>query len=259
MLGNLNKRVEQQQDIIKSLLEEKKRDRLEIASLEKKLAGLELENAKICQNLTLQLTSELREKSTLQNTHRNLRTEESEMIPERFLLKLQEAPGIISSPHSARAFGLNEDEFEEARLDTMNDSLIKDNPFEVDEHDHAQDVLIIDACNSLSKIPLKVQRSKDNTLESQQRYEASVPIEVSEAQLIAPVSPPTTSANSGKKQSSPGSPASMPVQKELRLVEEIIIIGLPQQIKNNLRTIPTVNAVEYLPTLKFSFPSTERS
>lgn len=219
------------------------------------MAGLELENAKIGQNMTLQLTSEMREKSTVQNTHRNLKTEESEMVPERFLMRLQEAPGVKSSLPSAGMLGFNEDEYEEARLDTINDSLIKDNPFEVEDHTHAKDVLIIEACSSLNKIPLRIQRSKDNTVESQHRNDGSPQVEVSEAQLIAPVSPPT--AQSGKKQ---GSGLNMiPAQKPLRIIEEVIIIGLPQDIKNNLRTIPTINPVEYSPTLKYSYPPSERS
>lgn len=251
----INQRVEQQQEIIKSLLEDKKRDRLDIVSLEKKVAGLELENAKLGHNITLQLASEMREKSTVQNTHRNLKTEESEMVPERFLLRLQEAPGVKSSLPSAGMFGFDEEELEEARLDTINDSLIKDNPFEVEDQSHAKDILIIEACGALNKVPLRIQRSKDNTVESLQRNDASPQVEVSEAQLIAPVSPPT--AQSGKKQGN--SQLTIPPQKTLRLVEEIIIIGLPKDIKNNLRTIPTINPVEYCPTLIHSYPPSERS
>lgn len=234
-------------------MEDKKRDRLDIVSLEKKVAGLELENAKLGHNITLQLASEIREKSTVQNTHRNLKTEESEMVPERFLLRLQEAPGVKSSLPSAGMLGFNEEEFEEARLDTINDSLIKDNPFEVEDQTHAKDILIIEACGALNKVPLRIQRSKDNTVESLQRNDASPQVEVSEAQLIAPVSPPT--AQSGKKQGT----ITIPPQKTLKLVEEIIIIGLPQDIKNNLRTIPTINPVEYSPTLIYSYPASERS
>ena len=199
----------------------------------------------------------MREKSTVQTTQRNLKTEESEMVPERFLLKLQEAPGIKSSLPSAGMLAMDEDEFEEARLDTINDSLIKDNPFEVDDQEHAKGVLIIDACSSLGKIPLRIQRSKDNTIESNYKHDVSPPIEVSEAQLIAPVSPPT--AQSDKKGGLSLNHSALSVQKPLRLIEELIVIGLSSEIKKNLRTIPTANPIDFSPTLKFSFPPSERS
>ena len=86
-ISNLNKvrscnrkRVEQQNALIRSLLEEKKRDKLEIIHLQKKLEGVELENVRLERNShTLHLTSEMRDRSSNMNTRR-FGTDDSEIV-----------------------------------------------------------------------------------------------------------------------------------------------------------------------------------
>lgn len=79
-ISNLTKRVDQQNQLIKKLMEEKKLDRFEILRLEKKVANTELDNSRLEKlSQTFHLATEVREKGSFCNTGRRIQTEESEI------------------------------------------------------------------------------------------------------------------------------------------------------------------------------------
>lgn len=83
-------RIEQQTAVIRSLLEEKKRDKFEIIQLQKKLEGVELENVRLERNSqTLHLTSEIRDRSSNMNTRR-FGTDDSEIVFKDHVWKVSE-------------------------------------------------------------------------------------------------------------------------------------------------------------------------
>ncbi len=108
----------------------------------------------------------------------------------------------------------------------MENSTIKENPFEVVDPKVQKSIMNI-SCN-----PLLSFVSNGNVAHSQ---------ELGNSDLQSP------KLTSSKKISS------------IRLLEELLVIGLSEDIKENLRNFPTHSPVEFRPKLTFSYPESEKS
>lgn len=106
----------------------------------------------------------------------------------------------------------------------MDNSTIKENPFEVVDHKLQKSIM------NVSCIPLISFVS--NAPKSQ---------ELGNSDLNSP------KLVNSKKISS------------IKLLEELIVVGLSTDIKENLRNFPTHSSVEFRPKLTFSYPESEKS
>lgn len=106
---------------------------------------------------------------------------------------------------------------------------MKQNPFETEDNKNQQNIVNL-ACSPM----LSLVASRPPTL-----------LDLPNNKLYAIESPRL--ANSNKH------------FEYIRLLEELIVVGISGEIKENLRTFPTNSPIEYRPKLTFSYPESEKS
>lgn len=224
--------------MIKKLFEEKRLDRLEIIRLEKKVTGLELENTKLDKmSQNLHITSELRgDRSSMQMNTRRFHTEESDAVLATDYNRILKEPEIIEQLEGA----------EEVRHtlgsdNTINNSTIKENPFEVKPSVGGA----VGNGNNVGQFQIEQQHSEIGRKAYSETHKDGLQNQKEE----------TFHQNETSREDVVEDPRSM---KEVRLVQEFIVIGLPSDIKENLKTFPSINPVELIPKLQYSFPQESR-
>ena len=138
-----------------------------------------------------------------------------------------EYPNRSSRPPVPPADADNEGQSRENLDNTINNSTIRENPFEIDKS-KMQRTLVINACSS-NPPAASLLRSNSKILD------ALAPEEITTAHAAR--------VDSIADQSD--FKVGVPVSKTIRIIEEVDVIGLSSQIRDNLRNFPIIGEVDF--------------
>ena len=120
---------------------------------------------------------------------------------------------------------------------TINNSMIKENPFEAD-NSKAQNSQLLFACSPVPPLALKSTSKILDEIEARKEPNANrlesghLPLPTTDSRLVS---------------------------LNMKMMEEVIVIGLTRQTRDNLRNFPLIGEIEYKCKLIHSYPSSEKS